>query len=159
MPVPGTPLREPAPSRRLNNPVGLDRPNYPENQWWVAATSDELGSLPMQRWILGLPVLLYRRADGRAVALDDRCPHRWAPLSLGRVEGDDIAAVITGYASDRTVSARGFRRKTRSRLPRRCEATPSRNARPSSGYGLVTRRKLMARSRRPTSPGRRTGRG
>lgn len=94
MSMPGTALREPAPSRRLNNPVALDRPNYPENQWWVAATSDELGSLPMQRWILGLPVLLYRRADGRAVALDDRCPHRWAPLSLGRVEGDDI---VCGY--------------------------------------------------------------
>jgi len=68
--------------------------NYPRNQWWVAATSDEITRDPKQRWILDYPVCLYRKQDGGVVALDDRCQHRWAPLSKGWLEGDDI---ICGY--------------------------------------------------------------
>jgi phenylpropionate dioxygenase-like ring-hydroxylating dioxygenase large terminal subunit len=34
------------------------------------------------------PVVLFRDGDGKARALVDRCPHRNAPLSLGRVNAD-----------------------------------------------------------------------
>jgi len=39
---------------------------------------------------MGKPVVLYRKKDGGPVALEDRCPHRWAPLSGGRIDGDNI---------------------------------------------------------------------
>ena len=72
-------------------------PNYPRDQWWVAATADEVTRLPMQRWILDYPVVLYRKEDGGVVALDDRCPHRWAPLSRGWLEGDNIVCGYHGF--------------------------------------------------------------
>lgn len=68
--------------------------NYPRNQWWVAATSEEVTRKPMQRWLLDLPVALYRTEAGQVVALDDRCPHRWAPLSCGWLDGDEL---VCGY--------------------------------------------------------------
>jgi phenylpropionate dioxygenase-like ring-hydroxylating dioxygenase large terminal subunit len=76
---------------------GPIKENYPRNQWWVAATSEEVTRDPKQRWILDYPVVLYRKQDGAVVALDDRCPHRWAPLSKGWVEGDNIVCGYHGF--------------------------------------------------------------
>ncbi|KQX18593.1 hypothetical protein ASD39_19240 [Sphingomonas sp. Root50] len=44
--------------------------------------------------ILDEDLVIYRRADGVPVAMTGICPHRFAPLSLGKVDGDDI---ICGY--------------------------------------------------------------
>jgi len=79
------------------NPVALDVPNYPQNMWWVAATCQEIANKPIQRWIAGLPIVLFRRDDGEVSALDDRCPHRWAPLSMGYVEGGNIVCRYHGF--------------------------------------------------------------
>jgi vanillate O-demethylase monooxygenase subunit len=40
--------------------------------------------------MLEKPVVLFRTESGRPVALEDRCPHRFAPLSLGSVVGERI---------------------------------------------------------------------
>ncbi len=67
------------------------------NLWYVAAWSHELGAgAPLAVTIIGEPVALYRRADGSVVAFEDRCPHRHAPLSLGRIEGDDLRCMYHG---------------------------------------------------------------
>jgi vanillate O-demethylase monooxygenase subunit len=58
--------------------------------WYLAAWSDELMEQPLPRVILEQPVVLFRRADGTPVALEDRCVHRRLTLSLGRVRGDHI---------------------------------------------------------------------
>lgn len=71
------------------------------NCWYVAAWGHELidGKL-LARTILGKPVLLYRGASGRIVALDNRCCHRGAKLSNGRLEGDDIRCMYHGLKYD-----------------------------------------------------------
>ena len=69
-------------------PNGMLEDNYPRNMWWVAAHSDEIKEKPISRWLLETPVVLYRLEDGTPAALYDRCPHRWAPLSEGNVEGN-----------------------------------------------------------------------
>ncbi len=68
--------------------------SFLKNIWYAAAWSADLGTEPMARTILGEPVVLYRRADGTPVALEDRCCHRALPLSMGRIEGDNI---VCGY--------------------------------------------------------------
>jgi phenylpropionate dioxygenase-like ring-hydroxylating dioxygenase large terminal subunit len=78
-------------------PIPASRRNYPLNCWWVAAFSDEVGEALLGRWLLDTPVLLYRTAAGRAVAIEDRCPHRAAPLSLGCRKGDEIQCGYHGF--------------------------------------------------------------
>lgn len=53
--------------------------------WYVACRSRELSRAPLARTLLGVPLVLFRDAQGRPAALLDRCPHRNVPLSLGRV--------------------------------------------------------------------------
>lgn len=68
---------------------------YLQNTWYQAAWSDEVTmTSPLVRTILDLPLLIFRPGEGKIAALHDRCPHRFAPLSAGRIEGD---AVTCGY--------------------------------------------------------------
>jgi phenylpropionate dioxygenase-like ring-hydroxylating dioxygenase large terminal subunit len=67
------------------------------NSWYVAAWNHELiDGAKLARTILERPVVIYRGASGKVVALDDRCCHRAAPLSMGRIEGDDIRCMYHG---------------------------------------------------------------
>jgi vanillate O-demethylase monooxygenase subunit len=69
---------------------------YLKNCWYVAAWTDEVGDALFERTILDTPVLLYRDTQGRVVAMDNRCAHRTAPLSLGRLEGDNVRCMYHG---------------------------------------------------------------
>lgn len=67
----------------------------PRDCWYVAAWDHEiLHGRMLARRILGEALVFYRLPDGRIAALEDRCPHRHAPLSCGRVEGE---ALRCGY--------------------------------------------------------------
>ena len=57
------------------------------NRWYGVFPMARLGRRPAAIRRFGLPLVLYRRADGQAVAMLDRCPHRGAALSRGRVRG------------------------------------------------------------------------
>jgi phenylpropionate dioxygenase-like ring-hydroxylating dioxygenase large terminal subunit len=72
------------------------------NCWYVAAFSEELGDSPLGRTLLGEPIVLFRLSDGSPVALEDRCVHRQAPLSLGDVTGDTLQCRYHGLAFDRS---------------------------------------------------------
>ncbi len=75
--------------------------DYLRNCWYVAAWAHELidGKL-LARTILDQPILLYKGDSGRAVALDDRCCHRGARLSQGRLEGDCVRCMYHGLKFD-----------------------------------------------------------
>lgn len=65
------------------------------NAWYLAGWSDEVSADTMlTRTILGESIVLFRDAEGQPAALLDRCPHRFAPLSRGSVEGGQV---ICGY--------------------------------------------------------------
>jgi phenylpropionate dioxygenase-like ring-hydroxylating dioxygenase large terminal subunit len=71
------------------------------NCWYVAAWDYELidGRL-LRRTLLGDHVVLYRGESGRTVALADRCCHRGARLSMGRLEGDCVRCMYHGLKFD-----------------------------------------------------------
>jgi len=77
---------------RLNDPNRITRglANAPRNAWYVVAGVDEIGDELLSRRVLDVPLVLYRTSQGEPVALFDRCPHRWMPLSLGSRVGDEI---------------------------------------------------------------------
>lgn len=71
------------------------------NSWYVAAWGEEIGRMKMlRRILLGEPVVFYRKTDGKPVALEDRCCHRHAPLSSGRVRGDNLECGYHGFTYD-----------------------------------------------------------
>ncbi len=69
---------------------------YLRNTWYVAMWSEQLvpGQLE-RREMLGESLVIYRGPDGGVVALEDRCPHRFAPLHMGRLL--DTGAIECGY--------------------------------------------------------------
>lgn len=68
---------------------------YLRNAWYAAGWPNEVDERKLLgRRILDEPVVMFRQSDGNAVAIGDRCPHRFAPLHMGRHIGD---AVQCGY--------------------------------------------------------------
>jgi vanillate O-demethylase monooxygenase subunit len=67
---------------------------YPKNAWYVACTPDEIDARPLGRTVCGERIVFHRGPAKQAAALEDFCPHRGAPLSLGTVcEGK----LVCGY--------------------------------------------------------------
>jgi vanillate O-demethylase monooxygenase subunit len=73
---------------------------YIRNAWYVAAWDHEIGRDLLRRVLLDEPVVLFRRENGKAVALEDRCCHRQAPLSMGRLLGDIVECGYHGLQFD-----------------------------------------------------------
>ncbi len=67
---------------------------FPKNTWYVACTPDEIDEKPLGRKICGESIVFYRGEEGRVAALEDFCPHRGAPLSLGYVSEGKL---VCGY--------------------------------------------------------------
>jgi phenylpropionate dioxygenase-like ring-hydroxylating dioxygenase large terminal subunit len=68
-----------------------------ENAWYVAAWGQDIAEDALfARTILGIPIVFYRTNDGSLTALEDRCCHRMAPLSKGRLEGDALRCMYHG---------------------------------------------------------------
>ena len=71
-----------------------------KNAWYVAAWDHEVGRALTATTILGEEIVLYRKADGTPVALENACPHRKLPLSMGRLKGDDVECGYHGLTFD-----------------------------------------------------------
>ena len=85
----------PEPVREGVGTSGAER-NWPLNSWWVAAHGSEVSDKPLLRWIAEMPISLYRTEAGQIAALHNRCPHRWAPLHMGEVRGDNLICPYHG---------------------------------------------------------------
>lgn len=74
---------------------------YAKDAWYVAGFEMDLkDDAPFAATVLGEPIVIYRGRSGRAVALEDRCVHRLAPLSMGKCEGDNIRCMYHGLLFD-----------------------------------------------------------
>lgn len=68
---------------------------YLKNTWYMAAWSSEIEEgKTLARKLLNTPIVLFRQADRSIAAVMDRCPHRFAPLSTGKLEDGKL---ICGY--------------------------------------------------------------
>lgn len=68
------------------------------NAWYVAAWSEHIppGETTTRR-ILGEPIVLFRKEEGGIAAMADVCPHRFAPLHLGKLlPGDRLQCPYHG---------------------------------------------------------------
>jgi phenylpropionate dioxygenase-like ring-hydroxylating dioxygenase large terminal subunit len=74
---------------------------YLRDCWYAAAWPEEITAAPLRRTILDEPIALYRLASGDPVALLDRCPHRFVPLSCGSVVADELQCAYHGLRFDR----------------------------------------------------------
>lgn len=83
------------------------------NAWYPAAWGRDIGRELTARRVLERDIVLYRNEDGGVSALEDACPHRLAPLSLGRLCGDTVECGYHGLTFDgsgRCVHAPGMDR-------------------------------------------------
>lgn len=67
---------------------------FPRNAWYVACTPDEIADKPLGRKVCNESIVFYRGHEGRVAAVEDFCPHRGAPLSLGFVQDGKL---VCGY--------------------------------------------------------------
>ena len=68
--------------------------------WHPVADERALGSEPMAVRLLDQPLVLWRDSGGSTHAWTDRCPHRGAQLSMGRVVGDRLHCPYHGWQFD-----------------------------------------------------------
>jgi vanillate O-demethylase monooxygenase subunit len=83
-----------------------------KNAWYVACMPHEIDDKPLGRQVCGERIVFFRGPGGKATALEDWCPHRGAPLSLGRVVEGNLVCGYHGLAmgcDGKTVSMPGQR--------------------------------------------------
>jgi vanillate O-demethylase monooxygenase subunit len=74
---------------------------YVRNAWYVAGWAHDVKSdSPFAITILGERIVIWRTGSGAIHALEDRCVHRLAPLSLGRCEGERLRCMYHGLLYD-----------------------------------------------------------
>jgi nitrite reductase/ring-hydroxylating ferredoxin subunit len=81
------------------------------NHWYPVVFASELprhaGAKPTEPYgfqLLGDPIVLFRDEHGAAQCVQDKCPHRSAPLSVGTVRGGRLeckvrSAVVSAFFS------------------------------------------------------------
>ena len=60
------------------------------NAWYVAGWSSEFDNDLKAIKVLDEKIVIFRTSKGKVVALEDCCPHRFLPLSMGKLVGDNV---------------------------------------------------------------------
>jgi len=142
----------------------IPRPHDPLlwNDWHpVASTQDIAPGESRAVRLLQEDIVVWRRADGKLQAWDDRCPHRGASLSLGRVVADTLVCPYHGWRFDGTgrcvlkpaqpssalpdrPMTRAFQVQERHGLVWVCLGTPARDVIPYEEFDDPRLRNIMA---------------
>ena len=75
--------------------TGLDRL---ASHWFAVARSSAMSTKPMRVVVFGNPLVLLRGNDGSPWVFEDRCPHRGAALSRGRLTADGLSCAYHGWS-------------------------------------------------------------
>ena len=78
------------------DPLDAVLENGLKDLWYAVCPSSFVGNSPVSLRRLGYKLALWRDQNGKVHALEDHCPHRGAPLSLGIILGDRIACPYHG---------------------------------------------------------------
>ncbi|PRQ06495.1 Rieske 2Fe-2S domain-containing protein [Enhygromyxa salina] len=105
------------------------------NEWYAVVESSRVRNQPLGLERLGQNIVLFRRPSGEIACLPDRCPHRGAKLSPGRISQGCIQCPFHGFLYDgdgvcRHVPANGADRPVPKGL--RLDPFPTREA-----HGLI----------------------
>lgn len=74
---------------------------YLFRSWYATGFAHELNRENLlARTVLGRPLVFFRLESGDVTALEDRCPHRFAPLSKGRRVGEGVECGYHGLRFD-----------------------------------------------------------
>jgi len=67
-------------------------------EWYPALRANRLhGRKMVKALLLGVPLVLGRKSDGRLFAMRDLCPHRGIPLSAGWFDGETVQCKYHGW--------------------------------------------------------------
>ncbi len=72
------------------------KPSFPLNAWYAAAYDVEVGRQLLARTVCKQKLVMFRRTDGQVAVLEDACWHRLLPLSMGRLDGDEVTCGYHG---------------------------------------------------------------
>lgn len=67
-----------------------------KQQWLPVSCVKKISSNPQRFILLGIPLVIYSLKD-KIIALEDRCPHRGAPLSGGSLDGELLQCQYHGW--------------------------------------------------------------
>lgn len=67
------------------------------NRWWCIGPSAMVGGQPVGIKRLGRALVAWRDGEGKVNLVDDACPHRGAPLSMGRLEEGRLSCRYHGW--------------------------------------------------------------
>lgn len=75
---------------------------YPLNCWYVAGREEDFDHSLRAVRLFGRALVFYRATNGKVAALEDACPHRRLPLSMGKLEGNRVVCGYHGLTFDGT---------------------------------------------------------
>lgn len=90
--------------RQLVTQPFVHRPTSPEelldtglpNLWYLVARSSDVADRPVGIKRLDRNLVLWRDSEGMLNVVEDYCPHRGAPLSLGQIIGNNVSCPYHG---------------------------------------------------------------
>ena len=71
---------------------------FVRNSWYAAGWSEDISRTFLSRMLLNEQILFYRKEDGTPCAIADLCPHRFIPLSMGKLVGDNVECIYHGLS-------------------------------------------------------------